>query len=118
MIQDEIIGMLKTALDKANAPNASASDFDEALLDLVCVNKLVKNNVVHVDEIFSALEAEIKTFLNSPLFLKRTKSNTLPTSDGRSIIEINTDSLLPQLHTLPPLYLKIDFGSIDIPSQD
>ncbi|MDE7227424.1 MAG: hypothetical protein K2N31_03800 [Treponemataceae bacterium] len=95
--------MLKISLNKANAKDASSSDFDGAVLDLICLNRLAEKNAIQPDAIFSALETEIRTFLNSPLFLKRTKSGTLPTSDNKSVIEIHTGFLLTQLHTLPPL---------------
>ncbi|MDE5615051.1 MAG: hypothetical protein K2I74_10475 [Treponemataceae bacterium] len=117
MIQDEIIGMLKTALDKANAKDASSSDFDGAVLDLICLNRLAEKNVIQPNAIFSALETEIRTFLNSPLYIKRA-GDVLPPSDKQGVVEIHTKFLLTQLHTLPPLQLKIDFGCGDSPSQD
>ena len=117
MTENDMIGMLKISLNKANAKDASSSDFDGAVLDLICLNRLAEKNVIQPNAIFSALETEIRTLLNSPLYIKRA-GDVLPPSDKQGVVEIHTKFLLTQLHTLPPLQLKIDFGCGDSPSQD
>ena len=104
MTDKDAIDMLKEALDKANVPNAPASDFDHAVLVIVGVNGNMKDNNVQSDAIFSALEAEIKQFVNSPNLLERAKG-TLPTSDVVSFLEFCTNFLLFNLHEIDPLKL-------------
>ncbi|MDE5613504.1 MAG: hypothetical protein K2I74_02525 [Treponemataceae bacterium] len=72
-----MIKTLKASLDKASAPNASTSDIENAFLDLVFLNRLEKYNDVEARVIFSALGAEIKAFLDTPVFLRSLRDNNL-----------------------------------------
>lgn len=127
MTENDAINMLKDALDGVDASNVPSSDFNDAVLTFICVNMLVKNDFFNAKTIYSALEAEIKTFTDILISLK--KSNGKFPSANWDVCQFHTDFLLTQLHTLPqlqplqlkmvpPLYSQIDFGSIDISSQD
>ncbi|MDE5581589.1 MAG: hypothetical protein K2I95_09250 [Treponemataceae bacterium] len=111
-----MIGKIRIALNKANAPNADISDINDALLDLFCVDRLGKNGIVQENLVFSELEEEINAFIDTLISLRKSKRK-LPSIE-EDIIKFHCDFLSTRLHELPPLYLKIDFGSIDISSQD
>lgn len=93
-----MIEILRTSLDKANAPNASALDINEALMDLVCVNRLAKHNVVQLKAIFSVLKVELEQFLNGSVFLESMKGN-LP-SVKQDLVEVHTSFLTSNIHEI------------------
>lgn len=63
MTENDVINMLKDALDGVDASNVPSSDFDNAVMTAVCVNVLIKNNFFSAETILPALELEIKDFI-------------------------------------------------------
>ncbi|MDE7226783.1 MAG: hypothetical protein K2N31_00470 [Treponemataceae bacterium] len=80
MTDKDAIDMLKEALDKANVPNASKSDFNNTVQVIGRVNEYMKDNNIQSNAIFSALEAEIKKFVNSPNLLEKVNGTVYPST--------------------------------------
>ncbi|MDE5580682.1 MAG: hypothetical protein K2I95_04610 [Treponemataceae bacterium] len=98
---------LKISLGKANAPNASKSDIDNAFLDLICLDRLGKNGIVDVGSIFCTLETEIRTFIGVLISLKDSQGKFPPVK--WSIAQFHTDLLLSQLQEIDLSSLQICF---------
>ncbi|MDE6719299.1 MAG: hypothetical protein K2J68_05525 [Treponemataceae bacterium] len=93
---------IRTALNKANAPNADMSDINDALLDLFCVYSLGKSGIVQASSVFYKLEDEINVFMETLISLKKSKRK-LPSIE-QDIIDFHNDFLSSLLSPNNPIY--------------